>query len=68
MASGMTLPFEVNGSAPAMLENSSCTLLLIRSTNDGPTPLYGTWTAEIPVCCAHIAAARCGVVPTPAEA
>ena len=31
-------------------------------------PLYGTWVASMPVFCLNSSPARCGVVPTPADA
>ena len=54
--------------APAMLLKANCTRLLIRSGKDSPMLRYGTWEAEMPVRIFRSSPARCGVVPTPADA
>src|SRR5215831_18305697 len=68
VAIGRTRLSAVNGTAPAMLENASCTFPLMTSGYAAPMPRYGTCVISMPAASLIISPARWGAVPTPADA
>ncbi|MOA14622.1 hypothetical protein D3C78_1347350 [compost metagenome] len=68
MARARILPPLMYWTTALMFWNEASTWPPMMSACAGAPPLYGTWMAEVPVCCQNSSAVKWSLEPWPAEA